>query len=97
MAFIQIMELTTKHFDEIDRLETEWLAATEGKRTLIREMACRDRSNPDRYVIVAEFASYEDAMRNSELPETAALAEKMAALTDGPIKFTDCDLVDMRS
>ena len=33
-------------------------------------------------------------MKNSELPETAALAEKTAALVDGPIVFHNLDVVD---
>ena len=31
MAFVQIIECRTRKFDEIQRLEDEWRAATEGK------------------------------------------------------------------
>jgi quinol monooxygenase YgiN len=96
MAFIQIIDLTTTKFEEVQRLEREWEAATEGRRTLRRETVCRDHANPNHYVIIAEFASPEDAQRNSELPETAATAEKMAALCDGPVQFTDLEVIETR-
>ena len=42
-----------------------------------------------------EFDSYEDAMRNSQDPETGKMAERMAALCTRPPLFTDCDVLDM--
>ena len=57
----------------------------------------RDRNDPDHYVIVAFFDSYESAMENSSLPETAAFDEKYAALVDGPMVFQDLDVLDDRS
>ena len=39
------------------------------------------------------FASYEEAMRNNDLPETAALAEKMQKLSSGPPTFINLDVV----
>jgi len=94
MAFVQIIEYTTKKPDEIKRIDEEWAAATEGRRTATRVLTCRDRSNPDRYVVIVEFPSYEVAMQNSEMPETSEAADKMQALTDAPPTFTDLDVVD---
>ena len=37
--------------------------------------------------------SHEDAMRNSEFPETSAFAQKIQALCDGPAIFRNLDLV----
>jgi len=93
MAFVQIMDMHTSKFDEIDALEREWRAATEGKRTLRRVLVTRDRDDAEHYVILAFFDSYESAMTNSDLPETTAFGEKQAALVDGPIAFTDLDVV----
>jgi len=45
--------------------------------------------------VVVEFDSYEDAMRNSNDPETGKFAERMAALCTRPPSFTDCDVLDM--
>jgi quinol monooxygenase YgiN len=97
MSFIQIIEARTKNFDELRALDEKWEQATEGKRTLQRSLLTRDRNDPDHYVIVAFFDSYESAMENSSLPETAAFAEKYAALADGPMVFQDLDVLDDRS
>jgi len=97
MSFIQIIEARTKNFDELRALDEKWEQATEGKRTLQRSLLTRDRNDPDHYVIVAFFDSYESAMENSSLPETAAFAEKYAALADGPMAFQDLDVLDDRS
>jgi hypothetical protein len=97
MAFIQIIECRTSKVDELAALEDEYEKATEGKRTLRRSIITRDRNDPDRYLILAFFDSYESAMVNSNLPETAEFGEKQAALLDGPMVFTDLDVIDDRS
>ena len=97
MSFVQIMEMRTKKVEEIQSLQREWEAATEGKRTLRRAVVGRDRNDPDRYLIMAFFDSYESAMTNSNLPETSEFGQKQAALIDGPIQFTDLDVIDERS
>jgi quinol monooxygenase YgiN len=97
MAFVQLMEMRTKNVDEIQRLETEWEQATEGKRTLRRAIVGRDRNDPDRYVVIAFFDDYDAAMVNSNLPETAAFGQKQSALLEGPPQFTDLDVIDDRS
>jgi hypothetical protein len=88
--------MRTKNVDEIQSLQREWEKATEGRRTLQRAIVGRDRNDPDHYLIVAFFDSYESAMRNSDLPETNAFGQKQAALVDGPIQFTDLDVIDER-
>ena len=97
MAFVQIIECRTDEFDKILELEEEWRAATEGKRTLRRSLVARDRADPSRHLIFAFFDSYEDAMKNSNLPETASFSEKQAALLDGPMSFQDLDVIEERS
>lgn len=57
----------------------------------------RDRNDPDRYLILAFFDSYESAMENSGLAETAAFAEKQAPLLDGPPTFFDLEVIDDRT
>lgn len=95
MSFIQLIDYETKQPDEIDRLNQEWIEATEGRRTALRSVVGRDRDNPDRYLVMVEFDSYEEAMRNSEMPETSAMAEKIAALCSSPATFTNLDVVDV--
>jgi quinol monooxygenase YgiN len=97
MSFIQIIESRSKNFDELQALGDEFYAATEGKRTVRRSILTRDRNDPDRYLIIVFFDSYESAMENSNLPETAAFAEKQMALLDGPPTFFDLDVVEDRT
>jgi quinol monooxygenase YgiN len=97
MAFIQIIEARTKKEDELRAIGDEFFASTKGKRTLQRSIVARDRNDPDRYFILAFFDSYESAMANSNLPETAALAEKQMALLDAPPNFIDLDVIEERT
>ena len=72
MAFVQIIEMHTSNFEELQALSDGFFAATEGKRTLQRSVVTRDRNDPARFLILAFFDSYDAAMQNSNLPETAA-------------------------
>lgn len=51
-----------------------------------------DRDNPGRYCIIVEFDSYEEAMRNSNDPETGRFAEQMGKLLDEPPVFHNLDV-----
>lgn len=93
MSFIQVIEFTTSRYSEAEPLFEEWVAKTEGKRSASRSILTRDRDRPSTYVQVVEFPSYEAAMANSDLPETREVAERLAALCDGPPAFRNLDLV----
>lgn len=97
MQFIQIIEMRTSRIDELQALEDEWEKATEGKRTLRRAVVTRDRNDPDRYLVLAFFDDYESAMVNSNLPETGEFGQRQQALLDGPMTFTDLDVIEDRS
>ncbi|HEX4435054.1 MAG TPA: hypothetical protein VH012_09485 [Acidimicrobiales bacterium] len=92
MPFIQIIELQTGKPDEVDALVAEWRKKTAGKRTALRGTMTSDRDRPDTYVQIVEFPSFEAAMANSELPETAQLAEKLRALADGDMAFRNLEV-----
>lgn len=94
MSFVQIVTFTTRKLDEIRKLDQEWQADTEGRRTLLHDSLYADRAVPNRYVVINEFGSYESAMTNSALPETTAFAERAAELCEGPASFLDLDLVE---
>jgi hypothetical protein len=94
MPFVQIVQLQTSKLDEIRSAVSEWQKATEGSRTLQRSVVCEDRDRPGRYFVIAFFNSYEDAEKNSGLPETDALARKTAALSDEPPSFYNLDVVE---
>ena len=93
MTFIQVMEYKTTHPEEVNALMDEWIAATEGKRTATHDVHTQDRDNPGRYVDIVEFPSYELAMRNSNLPETQRIAERMRDLCDADVRFLNLDVL----
>ncbi|MFE5817665.1 hypothetical protein [Streptomyces sp. NPDC056479] len=96
MKFMQIIDFETERIEEMRALadETEQrLAGGNGGPT--RRFVLKDRGQPNRYLVVIEFDSYEDAMRNSDDPETTKFAEQMAALCTRPPSFTDCDVQEM--
>ena len=93
MRFVQVMEMQTSNFDELERLHEQWRKDSEGQRTVAAEMICRDRDNPDRYMIIVEFPSYEDAMKNNDLPATKEIAAGMEKLLNAPPVFHNLDLV----
>jgi hypothetical protein len=93
VKFVQIMEMQTTRFDEIDALDQQWQKATAGRNTVVRQSITKDRDRPDTYMIVVEFDSYDDAMRNNELPETAEIAQQLAKLVDGEVTFRNLDVI----
>jgi hypothetical protein len=92
MAFIQIIEFTTTHIDDVETLVSEWESQTAGRRTAQRGTFTQDRDRPNTYVQIVEFPSYEAAMANSDLPETASFSKRLAELCDGPIGFRNLDV-----
>lgn len=93
MSFVQIIDFATERFEEAEALMEEWIAATAGRRSAQRGLLGRERQHPDRYVMVVEFPSAEEAAANSKLPETSEFAEKLARLCTSPPAFRDLDLV----
>lgn len=92
MGFVQAIKLSTSKFADLEAAHEEWLKATEGARTVSREMICENRDKPGEYWVIVEFPSYDDAMKNSDLPATNRIAEQMAQLCDGPLEFLNLDV-----
>jgi quinol monooxygenase YgiN len=93
MPFIQIIEYKTDRIDEFDALLDDFIEKTQGRRKATRGTQTRDRDAANTYLQIVEFASYEDAMANSELPETGAFAARLAELCDGPPTFRNLDVL----
>ena len=91
--FVQMIEMTTTKIADVEAIMNEWMSVTEGHRSAKRSLLTKDRERPDTYVQVVEFPSYEEAMANSALPETAALSGKLAALCDSGPTFRNLDAV----
>jgi hypothetical protein len=96
-GFVQIIEYRTSKPDEITALAEEFRTKREAEdngSAPMRGLACADRDEPGRYFMIVEFNSYEEAMENSGRADTSEFAEKMAALSDGPAKYYNLDLVE---
>ncbi|HZG06899.1 MAG TPA: hypothetical protein VE546_25600 [Streptomyces sp.] len=94
MTFVQIIEYETTRDEEMKRLWDEWMRMTEGKRTVAREMHGQDRENPTHYVDIVEFPSYEEAMRNNDLPETQRVAEQFRELCSKEPRFVNLEVAE---
>jgi hypothetical protein len=94
VAFIQIVEFDTSRIDEMRARSEQYRQQSEGSRTTGKATMCADRDRPGHYFIIVEFDSYEEAMKNSELPETQALARDMGELASGPPSFHNLDVVE---
>ncbi|MGP9019126.1 ester cyclase [Streptomyces sp. BR1] len=93
MTFAQIIDFKTERFSDLDQLMDQWIELTKGKRTASHNVIGKDRSDASHFVEIVEFPSYEEAMANSNLPETNRIFEEMVALCDGMPTFTDLDVV----
>ncbi len=51
------------------------------------------RDNPGRYMIQADFDSWDSAEKSNERPETQAWAARLLELIDGAPKFEDLDVL----
>ncbi|MFI9153860.1 ester cyclase [Streptomyces sp. NPDC053367] len=93
MTFVQLIDCKTSRFDEMNRLMDTWVEQTRGKRTATHNVIGKDRSDASHYIEIVEFPSYEEAMRNSNLPETDRIFRDMVALCDEMPTFTDLEVV----
>jgi hypothetical protein len=91
-GFTQIIEFRSSRFDEVQAMNEEW-RRTHPQAGPLRITVTADRDRPQTYVSIVEFASYEEAMRNSEDPATGEWAGRMAALCDGEPEFRNLDVV----
>lgn len=93
MTFVQAIDYETSRFDEMNALIDRYTEQTSGRRTVTHTMIGRDRDAGTHYVDLVEFPSYEDAMKNSRLPETDLMFQEMVALCEGMPTFTNLDVV----
>ena len=73
-GFVQIIQYKTSNFDDMQKLADKFREQTEGRRTVARVMVCKDRDNADQFMTIAEFPSYEAAMKKYR--EDAAKAKE---------------------
>jgi len=93
MKFAQIIEFTTGRIAEFNAGLDEWIARSDGNRIPHRAVLRRDRDVPDRYLLMVEFASYEQAMENSGRPQTGEFATFLAGISGGKLTFRNLDVL----
>ncbi|SFB83772.1 ester cyclase [Streptomyces aidingensis] len=93
MTFVQVIDCKTSRVDDVNRLMDRWVQLTEGKRTATHSIVGTDRSDSTHLVEIVEFPSYEEAMKNSNLPETDQVFQELVKLCDEMPSFTDLDVV----
>ncbi|MFF5446014.1 ester cyclase [Streptomyces sp. NPDC012888] len=93
MTFVQIIDYKTRRYDDLSDLLDRYVAQSQGRRTVTHSLIGKDRDDEEHFVDVVEFPSYEEAMRNSQLPETDRMFQEMVSLCDGMPKFTNLDVV----
>jgi steroid delta-isomerase-like uncharacterized protein len=93
MKFVQIVDYKTQRSEDMNQLMDKWVEQTKGRRTATHNIIGKDRSEANHFVEIVEFPSYEEAMKNSHLPETERTFQEMVALCDGMPSFTDLDVV----
>jgi hypothetical protein len=91
-AFVQLVEMSTSRYDEMKKLNEEWREKNPD-RMFDWSIVGKDRDNPDTFIAIIHFESYDVAMKNSADPRTDEYAAKMAELTNGPPKFRNLDVV----
>jgi hypothetical protein len=96
MTFVQIIEFRTNKLEDVRSGGEEYERALAGKHRVRRRVVAEDRDDPGRYFLMAFFDTYEEAMENSAMPETDALAKRMIELVDGFPTFYDLDILEER-
>lgn len=98
MSFVQIIDFETERMDEMRELmrQYEQRAASEDRDVKpTHRMVLQDKDRPNHYLVVVEFDSYEEAMKNSAREDTTAMSEAMGAMTTAR-GFTNCDVLDSK-
>jgi hypothetical protein len=93
MKFAQIIEFTTSRIDEFNANLDLWMAKSEGHRIPHRAVLRRDRDADNVYLLMVEFASYEQGMENSSRPETGEFAAFLSEISEGDLRFRNLDVL----
>jgi hypothetical protein len=95
-GFVQIIEMQTSRFDEIQELLKDLRARLDDGRSSSprRGTITADRDRSGYYLSIVEFDSHEAAMENSNRPEVGEFAGRLAKLCDAPPKFYNLDVRD---
>jgi hypothetical protein len=96
--FIQVnMTHSDRPIEEFLALGDEFADATKDQRTIRRAIGCQGVDDPTLRVLIAFFDSQEDAEKNSALPGTDQVAQKVAAMSKGDMQFINLNVVEDRA
>lgn len=93
-AFVQLIKFRTHRIDDFDATVRQWEQAVGSARTARWVITGADREQPDSYMQIVEFPSYEAAMANSDHPVTSEFADQLSKLCDGEPTFHNMDVRD---
>jgi len=93
MKFAQTIDFRSSRIAEFDPYLDAWMARTEGDRIPHRAVLTRDRDADDQYSLMVVFASHEQAVENSNRPQTAEFAAFLAGICEGAPTFRNLDVL----
>jgi hypothetical protein len=95
MRYIQLVEFDSAAAPEDVRASLDdWVAATQGKRTLETAIVATDHERPNHYWELLEFSSEDEAAKSNGLPETKAAYDRWLQLLSGDPVFHNLDVVE---
>ena len=87
MPYIQTFSLVAPDHQAVVELLRAWAAGDGPAADGFRELwLMREDQHPDRYLLCAEFAGYEEAMASSVHPATGPLARELGRLASGAVE-----------
>lgn len=92
MTFVQTLSFTCSDDDALFELMTDWGEHTVGAIGYWQSVMMKDRDRPGSWVLWVEFPSFDEAMQNSNRPETDGYARRLRELV-GDIEYRNFDLV----
>ncbi|HEY8081147.1 MAG TPA: hypothetical protein VIE15_03575 [Acidimicrobiales bacterium] len=91
-GFVQLMRFTTSKIEEVEAFVDRMVKERGDALLATRSTITKDRDHENTYWVIVEFASYEDAMKNSNDPETDRFAKELVGMLDGPPDFYNLDV-----
>ncbi|HEY2831082.1 MAG TPA: hypothetical protein VGJ14_01550 [Sporichthyaceae bacterium] len=95
-GFLQVIFYTTTRFDELQAAGHAYRDRMAGSDAPAptRVVITRNRDEANGYLTLVGFASHDEAMANSNRPETGEFAQLMASFCDGPPSFRNLDVLE---
>jgi hypothetical protein len=98
VKFAQIIDFETERMDDMREYMRQYEQQAMSQDRDVKpthRMVLQDRDHPNHYLVVVEFDSYEEAMKNSARADTAEFSDKMRAMTSTR-DYTNCDVLESK-